>query len=395
MATTLLLILIYFAFISLGLPDSMLGAAWPTIQLEMDMPMSAGGFIAMIVSTGTIISSFLSGKLIEKFGTGKLTVISVFFTAFALFGFSFSNHYAWLCIMAIPLGLGAGAVDSALNNFVALHFAAKHMNWLHSFWGIGATAGPIIMSLQITRNDSWQLGYLTVAIIQIILVGILLFSLPLWKKYSDNGSKAQESVEKKRQSVFKLPGITPALTGFFAYCALEATAGLWGASFLVHTKGVAADVAAGWISMYYMGITIGRVFSGFFTAKFSNQTLIRGGMGIIALGAILILSTSTAFLNLTGIILIGLGCAPIYPSMLHETPVRFGKESSSSLMGIQMAFAYIGTTLVPPAFGVFSDFAGIQYYPIFLLLLLVLMFFGNEKIHQVAMKRLQTQKVKI
>lgn len=384
--TTLLLIIIYIAFISLGLPDSMLGAAWPTVRTDLSVPMAGAGLISMIISGGTIISSILSGKLIQKFGTGKLTLMSVFMTAMALLGFSFSHNYVWLCLVAIPLGLGAGAVDAALNNFVALHFSARHMSWLHCFWGIGATAGPIIMSVAIFQNGSWQRGYLTVSIIQICLVIILLFSLPLWRLLGENRQE-DNVVENQNQHVFRLPGIPSALLSFFCYCALESTAGLWGASYLVQTKGVSADVAAGWISMYYLGITIGRLVNGFITTKWSNPALIRGGQIIIGIGAILLLISNQTYVNLLGLILIGMGCAPIFPSMLHETPVRFGKNNSGKLMGVQMAVAYLGTTLVPPAIGVLSGVVGIQFYPIFILVLLIVMLLSSEKINKIVTRR--------
>ncbi len=384
--TTLLLIIIYIAFISLGLPDSMLGAAWPTVRTDLSLPMAGAGLISMIISCGTIISSILSGKLIQKLGTGKLTLISVFMTAVALLGFSFSPNYVWLCLLAIPLGLGAGAVDAALNNFVALYFSARHMSWLHCFWGLGATAGPAIMSVSISHNGSWQKGYLSVAIIQIFLVIILLVSLPLWRLFGENGHESI-IVENQNQYVFQLPGMRSALLGFFCNSALEATTGLWGATYLVQTKGVSADVAAGWISVYYFGITIGRLVNGFITAKWSNPTLIRSGQSIIGIGAILLLISNQTYVNLLGLILIGMGCAPIFPSMLHETPVRFGKNNSSKLMGVQMAFAYTGAMLVPPVIGVLSSVVGIQFYPIFIIVLLIVMIVGSEKINKIVARR--------
>lgn len=382
----LLLIIIYIAFISLGLPDSMLGAAWPTIRAELYLPIAGAGLISMIISGGTIISSFLSGKLIKRLGTGKLTLMSVFTTAIALLGFSISKNYLWLCMMAIPLGLGAGAVDAALNNFVALHFSARHMSWLHCFWGVGATGGPIIMAAAISLKGSWHKGYLSVAIIQFFLVAILLATLPLWKAYNNIG-QTDVIVEDKDVKVFKLPGIRPALLSFFSYCALETTAGLWGATYLVQIKGVETVVAAGWISIYYLGITIGRLINGFITARLSNSTLIRGGQFIIGIGAILLLISNQTYINLLGLVLIGMGCAPIYPSMLHETPVRFGKINSGKLMGIQMAFAYIGTTLVPPTLGLVMGTLGIQLYPIFILVLLIIMFVSSEKINKIMARR--------
>ncbi len=374
---TLLLIIIYIAFISLGLPDSMLGAAWPAIRADLSLPMAGAGLISMIVSGGTIVSSMFSGKVINRLGTAKVVVISVFMTAMALFGFALSKNYVWLCIMGLPLGLGGGSIDAALNNFVALHYSARQMSWLHCFWGLGATVGPIIMSACIFKYGLWQKGYLTVAIIQSCLVIILLFSFPLWKTFRDNEDKDAE-IQNNNQNVFKLPGITPALLSFFFYCAVEATAGLWGASYLVNIKGVSADVAAGWVSIYYFGITIGRLINGFVTSKLSNTALIRGGQIIIGLGTLLLLIFNQIYIGLIGLIFLGIGCAPIFPSMLHETPARFGKKNSSRLMGLQMAFAYMGTTFVPPILGLLSGVTGIQIYPLFILVLLILMFVSNE-----------------
>lgn len=387
--TTILLIIIYIAFISLGLPDAMLGAAWPTIQADWALPMAGAGLVSMILSGGTILSSILSGRLIHKFGTGKVTLISVSLTAMALLGFSVSDNYYFLCILALPLGLGAGAVDAALNNFVALHFSARHMSWLHCFWGVGATVGPIIMSVAIARNGRWQPGYWSVALIQACLVLVLLASLPIWKAFSDS-KDSEHPVHHSRENLFKLPGIRPALLGFFCYCALETTAGLWGASYLVQAKGVAAGVAAGWVSTYYLGITFGRFLNGFITARFSNPTLIRAGQVIIGTGAVLLLLFNHPTFNLAGLILIGVGCAPIYPSMLHETPVRFGKHNSSRLMGLQMAFAYIGITLVPPTCGLIFGQIGIRLYPAALILLLAVLFVSSEQTSQIVARHQRT-----
>lgn len=384
--TTLLLIVIYISFISLGLPDSMLGAAWPSMRIELSQPIAAAGLISMLISGATILSSLLSGKLIKKLGTGKLTLISVFLTASALLGFSFSNNYLWLCIMAVPLGLGAGAVDSGLNNYVALHFAARHMSWLHCFWGIGATAGPIIMSAAIAKNGSWKNGYLSVAIIQICLVIILFVSLPLWKMLRETQQESK-IIENSNQKLFEIPGVRYSFICFFCYCAIESTVGLWGASYLVNTKGVAADAAARWISIYYFGITIGRLINGFITAKVSSRALIRVGLCFIGSGAVFLLVFNQDYIELLSLILIGLGCAPLFPLMIHETPFRFGKNNSSRLMGVQMASSYAGTTLVPPALGWLSGIIGIKFYPIFILILLGFLIFSNEKINKFIAKR--------
>ncbi|QNU65877.1 MFS transporter [Ruminiclostridium herbifermentans] len=378
---TLLLIIIYMAFISLGLPDSMLGAAWPAMRIDLAMPMAGAGLISMIISGGTIVSSMLCGKLLNKLGTAKLVTISVFMTAIALFGFAFNKNYIWLCIMGIPLGLGAGSVDSALNNFVALHYSARHMSWLHCFWGIGATTGPIIMSASIAKNGLWQKGYFTVAVIQISLVGILVLSLPLWKRFQSSSGE-ENTIQNSEQNVFKIRGVGYSLLSFFFYCAIETTTGLWGASYLVNTKGVSADVAAGWISIYYFGITIGRFINGFVTTKLSNNALIRVGQIIIGLGALLLLGFNNSYISLIGFILIGTGCAPIFPSMLHETPVRFGKNNSSRLMGLQMAFAYMGTTFIPPILGLLLGVIDIWFYPAFVFVFLAAMIFSNEKLNR-------------
>jgi fucose permease len=384
---TILLIIIYIAFISLGLPDSMLGAAWPTIRTDLSLPVEGAGLIAFITAGGTIVTSLFSGILIKKLGTGKLTLISVSMTALALLGFSFSHHYIYLCLLAIPLGLGAGAVDAGLNNFVALHFSARHMSWLHCFWGIGATAGPVIMSAAIAKTGNWQNGYRIVAIIQICLVVILLISLPIWNKFKEGKVEAEEVKSTEDGHVLRLPGIFPAMVGFFCYCALETTAGLWGASYLVQAKGITAAVAAGWISMFYLGITIGRFINGLFTLKFSNPVLIRAGEFIIGLGALVLLVFPYSYFNLIGLILIGLGCAPIYPSMLHETPVRFGKNNSSSLMGLQMAFAYVGATVIPPLLGLVMGRTGMQLYPVFILFFLAIMLVGSERVNRIVKKK--------
>jgi len=359
----------------------MLGSAWPVMQGELALPLSGAGLISMIISSGTILSSFLSGRLIKRFGTGKLTLASVLMTAVALLGFSVSKNYGLICLIAVPLGLGAGAVDAALNNFVALHYAAKHMNWLHCFWGIGATAGPIIMSLMLLRTGVWQNGYRVVAGIQFLLVLVLFLALPLWRSFQAAHEEGRKDAVPPTQKLWQIGGLKAALFGFFCYCALETTAGLWGATYLVQEKGVPKETAAGWIAIYYLGITLGRLINGFLSTRWSSKSLIRVGQGLIATGVILLLVAPGGALNLSGFICIGMGCAPIFPSMLHETPQRFGIENSSRLMGIQMAFAYIGTTLVPPVVGLAAGAVGMGLYPIFLLLLAAMMTLSSESVN--------------
>ena len=378
---TLLLLVIYLAFISLGLPDSMLGAAWPLMQGEMGLPLEGAGLVSMIVTAGTIVSSLLTGKLIKKLGTGLLTTFSVLTTALALLGYSFTINYLWLCLMAVPMGLGAGAVDAALNDFVARNYSSRHMSWLHAFWGVGATAGPLLMAWMISLSGRWQNGYRLVSIVQFGLVALLVLSLPLWKK-SDRSAVEVRAEEHGNGSLWKLPGMRANLAAFFAYCALELTAGLWFASYLVQIRGVKAETATAWAASYYFGIMLGRVVNGFLTTRFSSKTLIRAGQTSILLGIFLLFLPGNLF-SLVGLLLVGLGCAPIYPSMLHETPARFGEENSSRLMGIQMASAYVGLTVMPPLVGLIASRWSLQIFPFALLILLVLMVWGSEKVNRI------------
>ena len=380
---TLILIIIYLSFISLGLPDSLLGSAWPVMQTDLSVGFSSAGIVSMIICSGTIISSLFSGKLINRFRTENVTFVSVTMTAFALLGFSVSPSFIWLCIMAIPLGLGAGSVDAALNDFVALHYKAKHMSWLHCFWGIGATSGPIIMSLFLAQNNGWQKGYFTISLIQFALVFLLFITLPLWKKLEKNDGETSDDDEKNTEKIspLKIPGVKLALVSFVCYCATESTAGLWGSSYLVNYKGFSADDAARGISLFYGGITLGRLLTGFLTMKFNNHILIRLGQIICIIGAIFLLVPLPTYFSLIGLILVGLGCAPIYPCMLHETPTRFGTSASQSIMGIQMAFAYIGSTFMPPILGFIASKTSIMIFPYFLLCYMLIMLIGSEKIN--------------
>ena len=377
--TTLLLVIIYIAFISLGLPDSMLGAAWPVMQVQLSLPLAGAGLVSMIVSGSTIVSSLLSGVLIRRLGTGKLTLISVSMTALALLGYSFSQNYFWLCLIALPLGLGAGSVDAALNDFVARNFAARHMNWLHSFWGVGATSGPLIMAFMLSQTGRWQMGYRTVAIVQFTLVAILAISLPLWQRFP---TPTLPHTTAGRVKIRKLKGIAPNLVAFFAYCAVELSTGLWAASFLVQQRGLSQVLAAGGASAYYLGITVGRFLNGFLSSHFKAKNLVRGGVAMILLGIILMF-LPFPILSLAGLMIIGLGCAPIYPTLLHETPRRFGAENSATLMGLQMATAYVGLTLMPPLLGVVVGRFGLQFFPLGLLLLALLLVFGTERLNKV------------
>jgi len=364
------LVIIYISFISLGLPDSLLGSAWPSMYGSLNVPLYYAGFISMIIAGGTVISSVMSERIIRRFGTGIVTAVSVLMTAAALIGFSLSHTFPALCLCAIPLGLGAGSVDAALNNYVALHYKARHMSWLHCFWGIGASIGPIIMSSFLLRQNPWNSGYRAIGIIQFCLVVILFISLPLWKSNKPSEITAQTS-SFKFSKLFGITGVKEALTAFFCYCTIETIAGLWGASYLVMEKGISPETAARWISLYYIGITSGRFISGFVTMKLSNRQMVRLGHIIIGCGIIvLVLPFGNATL-LPGLFMIGLGCAPIYPSMLHETPKNFGEDYSQAIMGIQMGSAYIGTTIMPPIFGRIATSLSFNIFPVFLGIVLI------------------------
>jgi len=371
MLTLLLLIVIYLSFISLGLPDSLLGSAWPSMYNLLNVPLHYAGIISMIIASGTVISSIFSARIIKRFGTGIVTAVSVLMTAVALLGFSFSKSFIFLCLCAVPLGLGAGSVDAALNNYVALHYKARHMSWLHCFWGVGASTGPLIMSSFLINNNSWNLGYRTISIIQFCLVFILFISLPLWVKKPSESAEKQKSANIK--DLFSIVGVKQILVAFFCYCSLETITGLWGASYLVLVKNIAPEIAARWITLYYLGITAGRFISGFITMKLNNRQMVRLGQIVIGCGIITLVLPIGNTALFCGLFMIGLGCAPIYPSLLHETPVNFGEENSQAIMGIQMASAYVGTTLMPPIFGWLASYLSFGIFPIFIGIILLLM----------------------
>lgn len=371
----LLLVIIYLAFISLGLPDSLLGSAWPSMYEGLGVSIDSAGIISMIISVGTVISSLSSDRVIRRFGTGRVTFVSVAMTAVALMGFSFSTSFVMLCVFAVPLGLGAGSVDAALNNFVALHYKAKHMSWLHCFWGIGASLGPIVMSFSLVRLQSWNAGYRVISILQFALVVVLLFSLPLWKKTQSPIRKSDETGQQalsKRQLV-DLPGAKQVLLAFFCYCGIEHTVGLWGSSYLVTIRGIPAATAASWISLYFVGITFGRFLSGFLAIKLRHKQMVQFGQILIGAGIVVLFLPIQGYFVLTGLFLIGLGLAPIYPSLIHETPINFGSEYSQSMIGLQMACAYVGTTCMPPLFGLLGANISYGLFPVFLGALLLFM----------------------
>lgn len=373
---SLLLAVIYLAFISLGLPDSLLGAAWPVVHLELGVPLGWSGAVFMLISCGTVTSSLLSDRLTRRFGTGRVTAFSVGTTCLALFGFSLSHSYAALCLWAIPYGLGAGGVDAALNNYVALHYASRHMSWLHCMWGVGATVGPYIMAWALGAGRGWQTGYRTIGLIQLVLTALLVLSLPLWKKSA--GEESVPSAPLPMREILALPGVRDVMICFFCYCALEQTVGLWASSYLVGARGVETVTAAGFGSLFFIGITVGRALSGFLTLKFEDEDMVRLGQGIILAGLVLVLLPLGTKVALVGLVMVGLGCAPIYPSIIHSTPAHFGVGRSQAVIGFQMASAYVGNILMPPLFGFLAERVGLWLLPWFLGGVLVVMAVAHE-----------------
>lgn len=377
----LLLAIIYLAFISLGLPDGLLGAAWPTMYPELGVTVSAAGGISIIIAMGTVVSSLMSDRLTLRLGTGKVTAISVAMTAAALFGFSMCKEYWQICLWAIPYGLGAGSVDASLNNYVALHYTSRHMSWLHCMWGVGAATGPYVMGYVLSGGGHWSAGYRVIGFVQIALTVILVLSLPMWKHRPGEGTQEGNGDAKALTlpEIVRIPGAKEIMITFFCYCALEQTAALWASSYLALHKGVSPETAAFFASMFFIGITLGRGLNGFLTIRFSDTQLIRCGMGIILLGIVAMLLPMGQIVSIAGLILIGLGCAPIYPCVIHSTPANFGPERSQALIGVQMASAYSGVVVAPPLFGLIAGRVNVALLPVYLLAILALMAWMHER----------------
>ncbi|MGF1725345.1 MFS transporter [Photobacterium nomapromontoriensis] len=382
----LLLVIIYLAFISLGLPDAVLGSSWPVMHRDLGSTLEFAGIIALVVSSGTVISSLLSARLIHHFGPGKVVAVSVLMTAVALLGFTQAQSVWILALLAIPLGLGAGSVDAALNNFVAIHYKSKHMNYLHSFWGVGATAGPLIMAAFLSQQEGWRSGYTTLSYVQFALVVVLFLSLPLWKQAltSLQTTDDQPAGLVTNASALKMKGVKLQLVMFCCYCSLEAGAGLWAASYLTEEKGVVPTEAAFWTAMYFLGITAGRFVCGFIADKVKGETLIRSGIITIFIGVILLLMPLSPLFAKIGLILIGFGCAPIYPNTIHLTPQRFGQAASQAIIGLSMAFAYVGTTLFPPIIGAVASTFSFVMFPVILLAFSIMMLMTTEQLKRLA-----------
>jgi fucose permease len=402
---SLLLAIIYIAFISLGLPDSLVGAGWPVMHHDLGVPVAFAGIITMIIAGGTILSSLASERVTRRFGVGVVTAVSVGMTAGALVGFSVSGSFWMLCLWAIPYGLGAGAVDAALNNYVAVHYAARHMNWLHACWGLGASISPFIMSFALSSGAGWSTAYLIVGLIQAALTFTLLVSIPLWGKVNPivpagQGLATDEAQEGGEEppgrgsthvplaKALRIPGVILILTAFFAYCALESTAILWASTYLVTDRGVAPATAAAFASLFLLGITAGRFLAGFFADRVGDRQMIRGGFATVGVGVVMLaIPLETNALALVGLVIAGLGCAPIYPAIIHSTPVNFGRRNSQAIIGIQMAAAYTGSTFAPPLFGAISTWTGMWIFPLFLALLVALGVLMSERLNRLVERR--------
>ena len=381
---TQLLAIIYLSFVSLGLPDALLGAAWPIMQVDLAVPISYAGGISLIISVGTVISSLLSDRLTKWLGAGKVTAISVGMTAVALFGFSVSREYWQLCLWAIPYGLGAGSVDASLNNYVAIHYASRHMSWLHCMWGLGASIGPYIMGMALTGGMGWNTGYRIISILQVVLTAVLFLTLPLWKKRKDelgeDGVKAKPLTMKQ---IFSLKGAKEVFLAFFCYCALEQTCILWGSSYFVMVGKLDEETAASLASLFMLGLTFGRFLSGFVTYKVNDTNMIRLGEGIIAAGILVMLLPLGNLGAMAGLCLCGLGCAPIYPCIIHSTPDHFGEENSQAIIGVQMASAYVGTCLMPPLFGIIANHVGAWLLPVYVGVINLVMIGMLERLNKI------------
>ena len=384
-----LLAIIYLSFISLGLPDGLLGAAWPTMCLEMDVPISYAGWISVTICVGTIVSSLLSDRLTLRFGTGKITACSVAMTALALFGFSVTKSYWLLFFWAVPYGLGAGSVDASLNNYVALHYASRHMSWLHCMWGLGASIGPYIMGFALTGGKGWAAGYHYVGMLQILLTAVLFLALPLWKERNrmPEGAPGASRQPLKMGEILRIPGAKEVLVAFFCCCGLEQTAILWGSTYMVRMLGMDEERAASLASMFFIGITSGRFLSGFMTMKFSDKNMIRLGETVILLGVVVLLLPFGEVATIAGLLLIGLGSAPLYPCVIHSTPEHFGEENSQAIIGVQMASAYTGSLLMPPIYGILANRFTPGLLPWFLGTILILMTVMSEQLNRKTAKK--------
>lgn len=382
MAGSILLIVIYIAFISLGLPDSLLGTAWPTMRLGLNLPLEAAGVFIMITTLSTAISSFISGHIISRLGTGRVTLISCVLTGSMLLCYSLAPSFIWLLLFTIPLGFGAGAVDTGLNNFVARHYTSRHMNWLHCFWGIGASLGPGIMTLAITQVNGWRAGYRITGMIQLFISVILLCTLSLWKIKEPKLEHSNQTGSIREKNVLHLKGVWLSIIAFPLYVGMESGTGVWLGSFLVEGRGIAQATAGIWISLFYASITVGRFISGFITGRFTNRQMIRAGL-LVSMFGIIMFALPVKNLILPGIMLIGLGCAPVFPCMIHETPRRFSSSRSQVITGYQVGMAYFGGVAIIPLIGLIAGHISLETIPLCILLFAALTLVSTERLNNI------------
>lgn len=370
---TILLVFIYIFYIGLGVPDSLLGAAWPAIYSELSVPVSYASFISSIISCGTVFSSLFSTRVIAKLGTPRVTVLSTSLTAIALLGFSCSHNFLWLCICGIPLGIGAGSIDTALNNYVALHYTSMQINFLHCFYGVGVTVSPYLMSLALSDNMNWRGGYRTVFFIQLTIAALSVISLPIWKKVKQALPQEEPIRVLSLSQMLRRRKIWASCGVFLGISSLESTCLIWGSTYLSESVGMSADVAAALIAFYFIGMTVGRLLSGLLTIKYSDWQIIFSGQAVIFVAIILLLMQTNAIITALGLFLIGLGNGPIFPNITHLTPGLYSKETSQSIIGIEMAFSNLSIMLTPILFGVVTTYTGVAIFPKFLLIMFLIM----------------------
>jgi len=379
-----LLSLIYLAFVSLGLPDGVLGVAWTGMRLDLNQPLASLGLVTIVLTIASATCTLFAGYLLNKLGTGPVVMVSGFLTGLALLGFSFAPSFGWLLLLAIPLGLGAGAVDAGLNHFVAAHYSSRHMNWLHGCWGIGATLGPLIMGAALLTPTGWQGGYQAIASLQLALALVLWLALPLWKL--ENAKPPPETTDDAASATTRPVAALAtwlAPLAFLLYVAAEAGTGLWAASILVNSRHTSAATAGLWVSFFFGAITAGRFGVGLVANRLGNRRLIRLGILTAAAGAaVFAVPTLPAPLSLLGLVLMGLGCAPIYPSMMHETAKRFPPDITARVIGRQVGFAYLGGAGVPAVCGVLATFAGLSAIMPALLLVLMGLLLTTEHLNR-------------
>ena len=383
---SLLLAIIYLSFISLGLPDALLGAAWPAMHQQFGVDVSWMGVVGVMISACTVVSSLMADRLNRRFGTGLVTAVSTAVTALGLIGFGCSTEFWQLLILAVPYGIGAGSIDAALNNYVALHYESRHMSWLHCMWGIGASSGPFVMGAVLSLGQPWNMGYFCIAAVQILLTAVLFATLSLWKKPGTGTEPENQSEPLPLSEVIRIPGALEVMIAFLCYCGLEITAGSWASSYFVLKDGISPEEAAGYASLFYIGITLGRAISGFVTMKLSDTQMIRLGQGIIGLGILLMLLPFGKYATIAGLLCIGLGCAPIYPCIIHSTPAHFGADRSQAMIGVQMASAYVGNCTISPLFGFLAGTVGAWLLPLYLLAILVFMVLMHERLCRICPK---------